>query len=446
VCYMQQNARAPVRANAGRKAVYWHQIFRWGLSDADAPKEFAVRINLPRLERRSFLQSLAALPGLGALGAVSAASGLAKASQRDVLSELGVRSFINAAGTYTSLTASLMPRPVFEAMDVASRKYAPLGDLHDAVGKRIAELTRAEAALVSAGAASALSIGTAACVAGKDPEKVRRLPDTEGMKNEVIFQKAHRFGYDHAVRNVGVRIVEVETAQELEAAINPRTAMMFFLNLAAGQGKIGLEEFARLANKHGVPAMIDAAADVPPVENLWRFTGMGYDLVAFSGGKGIRGPQSAGLLLGRKELIEAGRMNSSPNSDSLCRTNKVNKEEMVGMLVALEMYVKQDHKAISKEWEDRCARLAGVVGKTPGMKTEVKVPDIANHVPHLHITWDYAAKGLKPADAARELREGNPSIEVRPGFDEELVIAVWMLEPGEDRIVGRRLKEVLERG
>ncbi len=408
--------------------------------------ESAMKIKLPRLERRSFLQGLAGLPGLGALGAVSAGSALAKAAPRDVIRELGVRTIINAAGTYTSLTASLMPRPVFEAMDVASRKYVPLNDLHDAVGKRIAELTRCEAALVSAGAASALSIGTAACVAGKDPQKIRRIPDTEGMKNEVIFQKSHRFGYDHAVRNVGVRIVEVETVQDLEAAVSDRTAMMFFLNLAANQGQIGREDFVRLGKKHGVPTMIDAAADVPPVENLWRLTEMGFDLVAFSGGKGMRGPQSAGLLLGRQDLIEAGRMNSSPNSDTLCRSNKVNKEELVGMLVALEMFVNQDHKAIWKEWEDRCARISALIGKVPGVKTEVKVPEIANQVPHLHITWNYEESGLRPSEAAKAMREGNPSIEVRPGSEEELVIGVWMLEPGEDRIVGRRLKEVLERG
>jgi L-seryl-tRNA(Ser) seleniumtransferase len=405
-----------------------------------------VTVTIPRLERRSFLQSLAALPGLGALGAASAGSALAKAAPRDVIRELGVRTIINAAGTYTSLTASLMPRPVFEAMDVASRKYVPLGDLHDAVGKRIAELTRCEAALVSAGAASALSIGTAACVAGQDRAKIQRLPETAGMKNEVIFQKSHRFGYDHAVRNVGVTIVEVETVQDLESAVNDKTAMMFFLNHEANAGKIGVEEFARLGKKNGVPTMIDAAADVPPVENLWRFTEMGYSLVAFSGGKGIRGPQSAGLLLGRQDLIEAGRMNSSPNSDTLCRTNKVNKEELVGMLVALEMFVNQDHKAVWKEWEDRCARIAAFINKIPGVKTEVKVPEIANQVPHLHITWDYQTSGIQPNEAAKAMREGSPSIEVRPGSEEELVIGVWMLEPGEDRIVGRRLKEVLERG
>ena len=395
------------------------------------------------MERRVFLSSLAAVPSLGALVPALSAAPAAAGAARDVIGELGVRTFINAAGTYTSLTASLMPEAVMEAMVVASKKFVPLQDLHDAVGKRIAELTRCEAAMVPAGAASALSIGAAACIAGTDREKIRRIPDTEGMKNEIIIQRPHRFGYDHALRNAGARLVEVETAQELEAAINERTAMLFYLNLAANEAQIGIEEFARLGKKHSIPTMIDAAADLPPVENLWRFTEMGYDLVTFSGGKGIRGPQSAGLLLGRKDLIEAGRMNSSPNGDSLCRTNKVNKEELVGMLVALELFVNRDHKAVWKEWEERCERIAGFVRGIDGVKTAVTVPEIANAVPHLHITWDYAAKGFKPADAVKALREGSPSIETRPGFEDELVIAVWMLEPEEDQIVGGRLRDVL---
>lgn len=395
------------------------------------------------LHRRTILRALAALPGLGALGACSAPQAAAGAAA-DVIKRLGVRTFINAAGTYTAFTASLMPPEVFAAMHNASRQYVPLNDLHDAVGKRIAQLTKSEAALVASGAASALSIGTAACVAGSDPAKIQRLPDTEGMANEVIFQKSHRFGYDHAVRNIGVKIVEVETAAELDAAVNEKTAMMFFLNHEAGAGQIGVEEFAALGNKHNIPTMIDAAADVPPVENLWRFTEMGYSLVAFSGGKGIRGPQSAGLLLGRQDLIEAGRMNASPNGDTVCRTNKVNKEELVGMLVALEMFIGRDHDAVWKDWEARCETISHAVKDVPGLTTEVQVPPIANHVPHLHLRWDYAAAGVTPRDAAKAMREGTPSIEVNPGTnDEELVIGVWMLEPGEDAVVARRLNEVL---
>lgn len=394
--------------------------------------------------RRTILHTLASLSGLGGLGACSAPQ--AGEAGEDVIKRLGVRTFINAAGTYTTFTASLMPPQVFAAMQTASRQYAPLNELHDAVGARIAELTKSEAALVSAGAASALSIGTAACVAGTDRDKIRRLPDTTGMTNEVIFQKSHRFGYDHAVRNCGVTIVEVETAEELDAAVNEKTAMMFFFNDKADAGQIGVEEFAALGKKHGVPTMIDAAADVPPVENLWAFTGMGYSLAAFSGGKGLRGPQSAGLLLGRKDLIAAGRMNGSPNSDTLCRTNKVNKEELVGMLVALEMYLDQDHDAAWKDWESRCESISQAVKDVPGLQTEIVVPPLANHVPHLHLKWDFAATGVSPRDAGEAMRGGSPSIEVNPSTnDDELVIGVWMMEPGDDAVVGRRLREVLGR-
>ena len=403
-------------------------------------------MNWNRPNRRFMLRALATVPGLGVLLPTSAAAAAARlgGGRRDVVRELGVRTFINAAGTFTSLTASLIPRPAWDAMTVASTQYCPLQDLHDAVGKRVAELTRNEAALVSAGAASGLTIATAACVTGTDREKVRRIPDTRGMKNEVIVQKSHRNGYDHGVRNAGIRMIEVETKEELENAIHSRTAMLFFLQSADSKGQIAYEEFAKLGKKHNVPTMMDAAADLPPVENLWKFTQAGIDLVVFSGGKGITGPQSAGLVVGRKDLIEAGRLNSSPFSDSLCRGQKVNKEELVGMLVALELFVNRDHDATWKAWERSCNRIAGYVKRVKGIKTEIKVPELSNMVPHLHLTWDYDATGLKPPDVARALREGSPSIEVKPGSKEELVLGVWMMQPGDDRVVGQRLRQVLK--
>jgi len=396
--------------------------------------------------RRRFLQLLASLPGAGVLlGALAPARLWAKRPQRDVYRELGIRPLINAAGTYTSLTASLMPLPVAEAVQIAGRQYVNLTELHEVVGKRIAALIGCQAALVTAGAASALSLGTAACVAGKDPEKIRRIPDTTGMQNEVIIQKAHRFGYDHAVRNVGVRLIEVETREELERTVNQRTAMMLFLNANDDAGKIKLEEFAQLGKKLGVPTFNDAAADVPPVENLWRYLKMGFDLVTFSGGKGLRGPQCSGLLLGRKDLIEAAAANNNPHSDSICRTNKVGKEEIVGVWAALEHYLKQDHQAQWREWEKRCKTIADLVSSRQGVKTEVFLPPIANHVPHLRITWDYAAAGLTPPQVVQQLREGEPRIEVRPGAKDSIEVAVWMLEPGEEHIVGRRLREILKK-
>ncbi|MHB1559463.1 MAG: aminotransferase class V-fold PLP-dependent enzyme [Isosphaeraceae bacterium] len=405
----------------------------------------------PRTTRReAILGAMAGVPALQMLGAEAECGETESPPEtpdappaRDVIRELGVRTFINAAGTFTALTGSLMRPEAVAAMQVASRQYVKLEDLRDAVGARIAELLHCPAAMVTAGCASALSLATAACVAGRDPELVRRLPDTTGMKNEVIVQKTHRVGYDHAIRNAGVKLVEVVTRDEMEAAIGDRTAMMFFLNFADPKGQVHHEEFVAIARKHGVPTLIDAAADVPPVENLWRYTKLGFDLVAFSGGKGLRGPQSSGLLLGRKDLIDAAKLHHVPYGDTLCRSNKVNKEEMIGMLVALESYLKEDHAAVWKEWEARCRRIADALKEFPDVKTKVVVPSIANAVPHLHIRWDAQAHGVTPAEMVKRLREGKPSIEVGPGSRNPLVVGVWMMEPGDDVVVGRRIREIL---
>src|SRR3954466_8010592 len=267
--------------------------------------------------RRRFLESLAVTPVVGDLvGArrgremppATAGAAIATGKNgRDYFRELGVRPFINAAGTYTAMTASLMLPEVMEAINYASKHYVMLDDLHDRVGERIATLVRAEAAMVTSGAASALTLATAAVLTGTDRQKISDLPDLSGMKSEVIIQKAHRFGYERAVRNCGVRLVEVESPADLERAVSDRTAMMLFYNNNNGEGQIRDEEFVELGRKHSIPTLNDAAADVPPVENLWKYTAMGFDLVAVSGGKGIRGPQSAGLLLGRKALVAAAR-------------------------------------------------------------------------------------------------------------------------------------------
>ena len=269
--------------------------------------------------RRRFLEGFSTLPLVG--GFIAAGTSTAEAvgvrAGRDYFRELGVRPFINAAGTYTAMTASLMPPEVVEAMAHASKHYVMLDELHDKVGERIAALVRAEAAMVTSGAASALTIGTAAVLTGTDRQKIIDLPDLTSMKSEVIIQKSHRFGYDHAVRNCGVRLIEVETREELERAVTPQTAMMLFYNNNNPVGQIRDEEFVRLGKQHGIPTFNDAAADVPPVENLWKYTQMGFDLVTFSGGKGMRGPQSAGLLLGRRDLIAAARLNAPPNGNTV---------------------------------------------------------------------------------------------------------------------------------
>src|SRR5690606_19820710 len=216
--------------------------------------------------------------------------------------------------------------------------------------------------------------GTAAVLTGDDRKKIAALPDLAGMKSEVIIQKSHRFGYDHAVRNTGIRLVEVETPADLERAVNAQTAMMLFYNNNNTVGQIPDVEFVRLGKKHGIPTFNDCAADVPPVENLWKYTKMGFDLVTFSGGKGIRGPQSAGLLLGPKPLIAAARLNGPPHSDAIGRGMKVNKEEMLGMLVALELYLQKDHARERREFDERAERIRRAAVSVPGIEAEVFVP------------------------------------------------------------------------
>jgi L-seryl-tRNA(Ser) seleniumtransferase len=390
-------------------------------------------------DRRSLLQSLSALPALGS-PLFGARSGRA-AAERDVFRELGVRPIINGAGAYTMFTGSLMRPEVVEAIAAASKKFVRLDEIHDAVGKRIAALLGTEAAMVPSGAAAGLTVGTAACITGAKPDFIQRIPDTAGMKNEVLVQKTHRFPYDHMVRNCGVKLIEIETAKELERAINPRTAMLLYLNKSDHLGRIGMEEFLAIGKKHHVPTMNDAAADVPPLENLTRPIKLGFDLLVVSGGKGLRGPQSAGLLLGRADLIQAARMNTVPNSDTLGRSCKVNKEELVGMLTAVECFLKEDHAANMREWERRVKVMAEIVSSIPGVTTERFVPKIANQVPHLRLKWDESR--ISAARLMQELRDGDPSIELVPEPEAGAEIASWMLQAGEAEIVARRIRQVL---
>jgi D-glucosaminate-6-phosphate ammonia-lyase len=396
--------------------------------------------------RRRFLELVSGPPLVGGFVGTRAMTAAAapRAAGRDYFRELGVRPFINAAGTYTAMTASLMPPEVIDAIAYASKHYVMLDELHDRVGARIASLVHAEAAMVTSGAASALTLATAGVLTGTDPKKIVDLPNLAGMKSEVIIQKSHRFGYDHAVRNCGVRLIEVETREEMERAINPLTAMMLFYNNNNKEGRVRDEEFAQIGKKHVVPTLNDAAADVPPVDNLWKYTKMGFDLVAFSGGKGLRGPQSAGLLLGRKDLIAAARLNAPPNGNTVGRGMKVNKEEMVGMLAALELYLAKDHAAERRDFDARAETIRSAVAAIPGVSAESFVPEVANHVPHVRISWDSAQRGFTAADAVKMLRAGEPSIGTR-SEDNALVVGVWMMRPGESKIVARRLREVLER-
>jgi L-seryl-tRNA(Ser) seleniumtransferase len=361
----------------------------------------------------------------------------------NIYERFGVRTRINAKGTYTYLSGSLMPREVSQAMEEAAQHYVYLVELQEAVGRKIAEMLGAEAAMVTSGAAGAIALGTAACVTGHDPEKILRIPDTSAMKNEVIIQKSHRMAFDHAIRNVGVQLVVVESLAELDTAISEKTAMMFFLNAGQNRGQVGIEKFIEVGKRRGIPTFNDAAADVPPLSHLSDYLKMGFDLVAFSGGKGLRGPQCAGLLLGRKDLIEAALLNNNPHEDTLGRPMKVGKEEIVGMYVALERYLRVDHDAEWKDWEARLGTIEKAVSSFPGIRMSRFVPEVANHVPHLRIEWNEAALGMTQADCARQLEEGEPSIVCLVGEkDQGLGFTPYMMMPGEEKIVARRLKEI----
>jgi len=379
----------------------------------------------------------------------SAANGL------DYFQKLGVTPFINAAGTYTTLSASTMPDEVQAAIALAARQPVNLNELLDASGTYLAKRLRCEAALVTSGAAGALVVGTAACVTLGNEQSILDIPtDMTGIKNEVIVQKAHRYDYDHALRNCGIRFVEVETLDQYEQAFTDHTVMAHFFN--AGGGKVSREDWVRVAHQHGVPCFNDAAADVPPISNLWNYTQMGFDLVTFSGGKGLRGPQCTGLLLGRKDLIEAAKKNNSPNSNTVGRGMKVAKEEIVGLVAAVDWFLKQDDAAMEAEYRQRADRIAKHLSTIPTLQSQIFIPEVANHVPHLLITYDQSRIKITGAEVMHKMRQGKPRIELNPatggapasagltGGPNTLVVGVWMLQPGEDMVVAKRLREVLQ--
>ena len=416
---------------------------------------------MPKLTRRSLLGKSAAAAVAGTAAALASpvthayASAPPSTKPVDYYAKLGVTPFINAAGTYTVLSASTMPEEVQAAIALASQQPVNLNELQEAAGAYLAQRLKCEAALVTSGAAAALTVGTAACMTHGNADAVLNIPtDLAGLKNEVIVQKSHRYGYDHALRNCGSKFVEVENLEDYEKAFNDKTVMAHFFN--AAEGKISREDWIRVAHQHNVPCFNDAAADVPPVSNLWNYTQMGFDLVAFSGGKGIRGPQCAGLLLGRKDLIEAARLNNSPNSNAIGRGLKVAKEEIVGMVAAVDWFLKQDDAAMEGEFRKRAQKIADSVAKVPTVQTKIFLPPVANHVPHLVINYDAAKVRTSGLEVMQKLREGRPRIELNPATGggpasaglpsspDTIVVGVWMLQPGEDAIVGRRLREVLQ--
>lgn len=400
------------------------------------------------MKRRDLLKGITVLPLAGGiLGTVAPFESKASppGTKRDLFKELGVRTFINAAGTYTFMTGSLMREEVVEAIRSTSHDFCLLDELQDKVGEKIALLTKAESAVVTCGCFSAMTLGLAGVLTGIDPKKAELLPHLEGsgMKSEVIIQKGHNIGYSQALTNTGCKVVYVETIADVEKAINEKTAMLWFLNIQSDKGSITHEQWVELGKKYNIPTMIDMAADVPPVSNLWKFNEMGFDLVCVSGGKAIRGPQSAGLLMGKKNLIAAARLSMPPRGSTIGRGMKINKEEIVGMYVALEHYLKYDHEKEWKEWEGRIATIQNAVKNIKGFGTEVKVPTLGNVTPTLHVTWDASKIKLTTKELQERLRNGNPSIEVIGSEEAHITITSWVMKAGEDKIVAKRLREEL---
>jgi L-seryl-tRNA(Ser) seleniumtransferase len=403
------------------------------------------------MNRRDILKKLSFLPlataairnGQGLPASAGSAPGSTPPVTRDLFAELGVTKVINANVTMTFLSGSLMLPEVLEAINSTSHDFADMFDLQDKVGAKIAEMLKVEAAMVTSGAACAILLGTAASITGTDKEKIKQIPNLPGPRPEVIMQKSHRYLFDQAVTTTGAKIVEVEGPEEMEKAFSGQTVMALFFN-AAEKHSITHEEFLAITKRHKVPSFLDAAADVPPVENLFKFQKMGFDLVTFSGGKMIRGPQSAGLLFGRKDLIEAAKLNHSPHEAPIGRPMKVNKEEMFGLYAALKVYLEKDHQKEWNGWLETAKHIAGRLASVPTLKTEVVVdPGPSNAFPSLVLDWDPQRVKITPKEVLKALKEGNPSI-VAGGHKDKLRIGVVLLRPDQVDIVAQRVKQVLE--
>ncbi len=408
--------------------------------------------------RRTMLKWAGALPLFGWIAAdslwQSARAAVTKSPPGNIYTKIGVRPFINARGTWTYLSGSLELPEVRAAKQEASKHFVDIFELQRAAGKRLAELSGAESGMVTSGAAGAIASATAACMAGTDPAKIWRLPDTAGLKNEVIMFGG-RSAFDSAVRLTGATLVVTHTHEELQSAINPRTAMIY--TTALGER---LQKANTIAKASNVPLLLDDAAGIPPIENLKAYAKLNLDLYCFSGGKGLGGPQCSGLLLGRKDLIEAALANTSPWEGAICRAMKVGKEEVMGCLAAVEAWSKIDLEALNREWERRVKRIAALVETVQGVTTQVTIPEGGNRYPTLSVHWDEKGWNFTVSDCDRQLREGDPRIEVLTASNPSLVPAVtegdpktprtnrlqiisMTMQPGEELIVGRRLREIL---
>jgi len=411
--------------------------------------------------RRSFVKLLAAAPLLSQIAArglyAQAASAVGKDPRQNVYTRLGVKTVINCRGTWTYLSGSLEFPEVRQAQLEASEYFVNMLELQRGVGRRLSELTGAESGIITSGSAGAMAAATAACMAGTDDKYIWQLPDTTGLKHEVIMVGG-RSAFDSAIRLTGAKLVLTYSPEELANAINENTAMIYTTDLGEK-----LQRVLAIAKEHKIPLLLDDAAGIPPADNAKLYARMGIDLYCFSGGKGLCGPQCSGLLLGRKDLIEAALLNSSPREGAVCRPMKVGKEEVIGCLTALETWLNIDEKKLYDEWNGRVDRIRKLVETVPGVKTDTYVPDDGNRYPTLKISWDQQAWRYSISDCVQELRAGDPVIEVLGADNPSLVKAVregqpnrkehkgpdhielvsMTIKPGEEIIVGQRLRAIL---
>ncbi len=412
-------------------------------------------------DRRHFLKLSAAAPLLAYIAVRNATekalAAVTNTAKSDIYTRIGVRPFINGRGTWTYLSGSLELPEVRAAKQAASLQFVDIMELQHAVSRRLAELSGAEAGMITSGAAGAMAAATAACIAGSDPSRIWQLPDTAGLKHEVIMHGG-RSAFDSALRLAGGKLVLAREEADVRGAIGENTAMIYTTSLGDT-----LERIIAVAKAAKVPLLLDDAAGIPPLDNLKLYAKMGVDLYCFSGGKGLCAPQCSGLLLGRKDLIEAAMLNSSPWEGAVCRAMKVGKEEIMGCLAAVEAWTKMDLNALNRQWNERAVRIQKLVDTVPGVKTDIQIPIDGNRYPTLAVTWDEAAWGFSVADCDKKLRVGEPRIEVLTSSNPSLVPAVregyedpkapksrdrieivsMTLQAGEDLIVGKRLRDIL---
>ena len=386
----------------------------------------------------------------------------------NVYTRLGVKPFINANLPFTFLSATVVWPEVRRAIDEAAHYMVDVVELQRAVGRRLAEISGAESGMVSSGAAGSMALATAACIAGTDPEKIWQLPDTTGLKDQVIMWGGRSI-FDSALRLVGGKPVVVRSLDALHRSISDKTAMLC-TGYSADPDPVDpppLAEMVSICKSAGIPVFVDAAGGIPPIDNIRRYARMGVDLYGFSGGKGLRGPQASGLLLGRRELIEAALANATPVEGAVCRAMKVGKEEIIGCMAALEKWLTIDLDALYREQTETLKRIAAFVESIPGVKTKIELRNGSNRFMQLVLDWNEEAFRFTVDECGRELREGDPPISVLCNYnpyvtrvrefsppappDDKLItrqgspltVFSLSLQPGEEQIVGTRLRDVL---